>query len=139
MGGTFRRGFDFGRLEMQTKTFIVFLMAVAIVLPLATAYNCTALKGENKNICNYIEIQSWSQSEKDLVIQDAIDSGGTLNGNFESVIGKPVEVIKLNKIEEVDVKISDKNKKFLIDFSSFSFFGYVVYSFLKKYYLLLNL
>jgi hypothetical protein len=139
MGGTFRRGSDFGRLEMQMKNLFVFLLAVAIVLPLATAYNCTKLEGENKNVCNYIESQSWSQSEKDSVIQDAIDNGKTLDGNFESIIGKPVGVIKLNTIEEVDIKISDENKKFLIDFSSFSVFGYVVYSFLKKYYLLLNL
>jgi hypothetical protein len=123
---------------MQTKNLFVFLMAVATVLPLATAYNCTALEGENKNICNYIESQSWSQSEKDSVIQDAIDRGGTLNGNFESVIGKPIPEIQLNKIEEVEL-ISDENKKFLIDFSSLSVFGYVVYSFLKRYYLLWRL
>ncbi|MFA4960264.1 MAG: hypothetical protein WC548_01225 [Candidatus Pacearchaeota archaeon] len=123
---------------MQTKNLFVFLMAVALALPIATAYNCTKLEGENRNVCNYIESQSWSQSEKDSVIQNLIDNGGSLNGNFESIVGKPVAVIELNKIEEVD-QISDENKKFLIDFSSFSLFGYVVYAFLRKYYLLLNL
>jgi len=124
---------------MQMKTFFVFLMAVAIVLPLATAYNCTALDGENKRVCNYIEDQSWSQSEKDSVIQEVINSGGSLNGDFESILDKPVEdTIQLNKLEEVGPMISDENKEFLIDFSSISLFGYVVFTFLKKYYLLLR-
>ena len=124
---------------MQMKNFFVFLMAVALALPLATAFNCTALDGENKKICNYIEDQPWSQSEKDSVIQDVIDNGETLDGNFESILNKPVEdTIQLNKLEEVDFKISEDNKKFLIDFSSISVFGYVVYSFLKRYYLLLR-
>lgn len=123
---------------MQMKNFFVFLMAVALALPLATAFNCTALDGENKKICNYIEDQPWSQSEKDSVIQNAIDNGETLNGNFESIMDKPVpEEIQLNKIEEVE-PISEENKKFLIDLSSLSVFGYVVYSFLKRYYLLLR-
>lgn len=119
------------------KTFFVFLMAVAWLLPLATAFNCTALDGEEKRICNYIEDQPWSQSEKDSVIQDAINNGETLDGNFESIIGKPVPEIQLNKIEEIK-PISDENKEFLIDFSSLSLFGYVVYAFLKRYYLLLG-
>ncbi len=123
---------------MQTKTFFVFLMAVALALPIATAYNCTKLEGENKNVCNYIEGLSWSQSYKDAIIQDSVDKGGSLNGDFVSIVGKPVGVIELNKIEEVD-QVSEENKKFLVDFSSFSVFGYVVYAFLKKYYLLLNL
>lgn len=117
------------------KTFFVFLMAVAIVLPLATAYNCTALDGSNKDICNYIEDQNWPQDEKDSVIQDAIDNGGSLDGAFESIIGKPVPVIPLSKVEEIE-PISDENKEFLIDMSQISIFGYVVYEFLKRYSLL---
>jgi hypothetical protein len=118
------------------KTFFVFLMAVAIVLPIASAYNCTALDGENKKICNYIESQPWSQFEKDSVIQDAIDNGKTLDGNFVSLMDKPItQEIQINKIKEVK-PISEENKEFLIDLSSLSIFGYVVYSFLKKYYLL---
>jgi len=121
------------------KTFFIFLMAVAIVLPLATAYNCTALEGENKNICNYIEGQPWSQSEKDSVIQDAIDSGSSLNGDFVSITTQPIkEEIQLNTIEEVGPRVSDENKEFLIDFSSISIFGYFLYSLAKKYYFLLR-
>jgi len=119
------------------KTFFVFLMAVAIVLPLATAYNCTALSGENKNVCSYIESQPWSQGEKDSVIQEAIDSGNSLNGDFVSITTRQTpEDIQLNKLEEVGPIISDENKEFLIDFSSISIFGYFLYSIGKKYYLL---
>ena len=117
---------------MQMKNLFVFLMAVALALPLATAFNCTKLSGENKNVCNYIEGQPWSQSEKDSVIQDAIDNGESLNGNFESIMNKPVPTIQLNKPEKVDM-ISEENKKFLIDLSSLSVFGYVIYAFLKSY------
>jgi len=123
---------------MQMKALFVFLMAVALALPLATAFNCTALDGEEKRICNYVEDQSWSQEEKDEVIQDAIDNGGSLDGNFESIIGKPVPVIPLSKVEEIE-PISDENKEFLIDMSQISIFGYVVYEFLKRYYLLWRL
>jgi len=125
---------------MQIKTFFIFLMAVAIVLPLATAYNCTKLDGEENRVCNYIEDQDWSQSEKDEVIQDMIDSGdASLDGDFDSILNKPIEdTIQLNKLEEVDFKVSDDNKNFLIDFSLILIFGYIIYSFLKKYYLLLK-
>jgi len=123
---------------MQIKKLFIFLTAVALVLPLATAYNCTALDGENKKICNYIETQPWSQSEKDFVIQEAIDSGNSLDGDFVSITTQPIkEEVQLNKLEEVE-PISDENKKFLIDFSSISVFGYIVYAFLKRYYLLLR-
>jgi hypothetical protein len=120
---------------MQMKNFFVFLMAVALALPLATAFNCTALDGENKKVCNYIESQPWSQSEKDSVIQEAIDSGSSLNGNFDSIMNKQVPEIQLNKIEEVE-PISEENKEVLIDISSIFLFFYVVYAFLKRYYLL---
>ncbi|MBS3087329.1 hypothetical protein J4226_01930 [Candidatus Pacearchaeota archaeon] len=121
------------------KTF-VFLLAVALVLPLATAFNCTKLNGEEYKFCEYIEDQDWPQKEKDILIQDAIDSNeASLNGNFESTLGKEVPcILQLNKPEERAV-ISEDNKKFLIDFSSISLFVYILYSFLKKYYLLLNL
>ena len=122
---------------MQMKTLFVFLMAVALALPLATAFNCTELDGENENICNYIENTDWTQSEKDSVIQDLINTGGSsLDGDFDSILNKPIEeTIQLNKLEE-NPKISDENKKFLIDFSSISIFGYVIYIFFKRYYLL---
>jgi hypothetical protein len=117
---------------MQMKNLFVCFMAVALALPLATAFNCTALDGENKKTCNYIESQPWSQSEKDYVIRDMIDNGGTLDGDFESIMNKPVPIIQLNKPEKVDM-ISEENKKFLIDLSSLSVFGYVIFAFLKSY------
>ena len=125
---------------MQMKNLFIFLMAVALTLPSATAFNCTGLEGEEHNVCNYIESTSWSQSEKDTIIQNMINSGGaSLDGDFDSILNEPAEdTIQLNKLEEVDLKISDENKEFLIDFSSISIFGYVVYSFLKRYYLLLR-
>jgi hypothetical protein len=61
-----------------------------------------------------------------------IDNGGTLNGNFESIMNKPVPIIPLNKPENVDL-ISEENKRFLIDLSSLSVFGYVIFAFLKSY------
>jgi hypothetical protein len=118
------------------KIIFVFL-AVAICSHLATAYNCTALDGENKRVCDYIERQSWSQSEKDSVIQEMINDRGTLNGDFVSITTRLTEEeIQLNKMEVPDSLISDENKEFLIDFSSISLFGYIIYSFIKKYYLL---
>jgi len=125
---------------MERKTFFVFLLAVALAFPLATAYNCTKLDGEEKNVCNYVEGTNWNQSVKDEVIEDAINSGSaSLNGNFNPKLGKiPKETIKLNKLNKTELKISDDNKTFLIDFSSISLFIYAVYSFLKRYYLLLN-
>ena len=126
---------------MQMKTLFVFLMAVALALPLATAFNCTELSGEEYRVCDYIEDTNWPQSEKDRVIQDMIDSdGASLDGNFNSILNRQVgNSIQLNTLEEVDFELSENNKKFIIDFSSISLFTYIVYSFLKKYYLLLNL
>ena len=98
------------------KKLFVFLLAVALVLPLATAFNCTKLDGEEHKICDYIEDMDWSQSEKDAVIQDMIDSGdASLDGNFNSILGDEIEnTIQLNQLEETALKISDDNKKFLI-------------------------
>ena len=140
MGGTFRSGSNPVKLGiMQMKTFFVFLMAVAIVLPLATAYNCTRLSGEENRVCNYIEDQDWTNAEKNSVIRDMIDSGdASLDGDFESIRDKPIGTIQLNKLEEVNLGISEENQDFLIDLSSMSVFGYIVYAFLKKYYILLR-
>lgn len=117
------------------------LLAVALALPLATAFNCTGLDGVEYRACNYIEDTDWPQFEKDTIIQDMIDSGSiSFDGNFDSILNNPTEdTIQLNKLEEMELGVSDENKRFLIDFSSISIFGYVVYSFLKKYYLLLKL
>ena len=122
------------------KTQFVFLLAVALGIPLATAFNCTKLNGEEYKFCNYIEDQNWPQKEKDILIQDAIDSNdASLNGNFKSTLGKEIPcTIQLNKPEIITQIISDDNRLFLIDISSISLFGYIIYAFLKKYYLLLN-
>jgi hypothetical protein len=122
------------------KIQFVFLLAVAFGVPLATAFNCTELNGEEYKVCNYIEDQNWPQSEKDNLIQDAIDSNdASLKGNFKPTLGKEIPcTIQLNKPEAITQIISDDNKIFLIDLSSISLFGYIIYAFLKKYYLLLN-
>jgi len=112
-------------------------MAVILVLPSVAAFNCSELEDEEYKICRYIEDTDWPQAEKDEAIQDAINSKTSLDGDFDSIKNKPIEEIQLNKLE-VRPKVSDENKKFLIDFSSISIFGYIVYAFLKKYYLLLN-
>jgi len=116
-------------------------MAVALALPLATAFNCTSLNGEKYKVCDYLENTDWSQSEKDDVIQSIIDSNEvSLNGDFESMFDKPIEdTIELNNLEEVNLGISDENKEILIDFSSMSIFGYIIYAFLKRYYFLLSI
>ncbi|MCD4771700.1 hypothetical protein K8R30_04790 [archaeon] len=123
------------------KRLVIFLLAVALALPLATAFNCSKLNGEEYEVCDYIEDQNWPQEEKDELIQDMIDSGeASLDGNFNPTLGnKPKDIIQLNKLEETKLEISDDNKKFLIDLSSISLFGYIIYAFLKKYYLLLHL
>ncbi len=123
------------------KTQFVFLLAVAIGIPMATAFNCSKLNGEKYDFCNYIEDQDWPNSEKNIIIQEAIDSGRTsLNGNFHSTLGNEIPcTLLLSKPEPIKQLISDDNKIFLIDISSISLFGYIIYAFLKKYYLLLNL
>ena len=126
---------------MQLKTLFVFLMAVALVLPLATAFNCTKLDGEEQDMCNYIEDTDWSQYEQNRVIREMINSGSfSFDGNFESIMDNPVEdPIQLNKLEESELKISDENKGFLKSLSSISIFGYFIFAFLKKYLILLRL
>ena len=125
---------------MQMKALFLFLLFVDLVLPLATAFNCTQLDGEEYDMCQYIENTNWPQSEKDAVIQDLINSGGiSLDGDYESILDRPIEDIQLNSIEESQFEISDEDKTFLIDFSSVSLFGYMIYSFLKKSHLLSKL
>jgi len=123
------------------KIIFVLLLAFALFTTLATAFNCTKLNGEEYKVCNYIEKQSWSQSEKEKLIREAINSKDiSLDGNFISILGNEVECpLQLNKLEETKFKISEKNKIFLIDFSSISLFGYIIYVFLKRYCLLLHL
>jgi len=109
-------------------------MAVALVAPLATACVCFDYNKDEHQICHYLKDEGFSRSERKMIIQEMNDSGGSLNGNFDSIIGKPVGTIQLNQIGKVG--ISQENKKFLINFSSLSIFGYVIYAFLKKYCLL---
>ena len=125
---------------MKAKILFGVLLAVALILPLATAFNCTALHGEDRKVCKYVEDTDWSHSERDEIIQELVDSGdASLNGNFESILdSQEKNPIQLNKVEEDSLKINEENKKFLFDFSSISFLGYAFYSFAKKYYLLLK-
>ena len=48
---------------MQMKNLFVFLMAVALALPLATAFNCTALHGEDKKILQESQVMIEQISE----------------------------------------------------------------------------
>jgi hypothetical protein len=122
---------------MQLKFLFIFLIAVAY-LSSATAYNCTALDGENYNVCKYIENTEWSQEEKDSVISDMINSGdASLNGDFEPLDTNQIDdSIEFKTINNEDSKISEENKRFLLDLSSFSIFGYFIWEFLKQYFLL---
>jgi hypothetical protein len=114
------------------KILIVFILAVA--LPLATAFNCTRLDGEDFEICTFIENTDWPQKEKDLVIEDLL--GSSMEGNFESELDKEIiDPIQLNKLKESEKKIEEENKEFLLDISSISIFFYFIYCFLKKYFL----
>ncbi|MCA9487801.1 MAG: hypothetical protein KC516_02460 [Nanoarchaeota archaeon] len=115
------------------KLLIVFIFAVA--LPLATAFNCTSLNGENYEMCNYIENTNWPQDQKDIVIEEII--GSSMNGDFESELDQElVDPIELNELEENSLKIEEENKKFLLDISSLSIFGYFSFLFLRRYFLL---
>lgn len=122
---------------MQAKFLIVLFLAVAS-LSVATAFNCTALDGENYKVCKYVENTDWSQEEKDSVILDMINSGdASLDGDFEPLDTATIDnSIELKRVQDEELKIDEENKKFLLDLSSFSIFGYFIWEFLKQYFLL---
>jgi len=52
-------------------------MAVALVLPLATAFNCNELNAGDKEICNQIQQSGLTSLEKDLLISDIFNPDNT--------------------------------------------------------------
>jgi len=122
---------------MQLKYFFIFLLAVTLIQGVA-AFNCTMLDGEEQEVCEYIEDSDWSENYIDFVIESLLDSDDvSLEGDFDSVMDDEIEeVIELNSLETIGWNISDENKTFLIDMSSLSLIGYVLFSFLKSYFYL---
>jgi TolA-binding protein len=117
---------------MMKKIFI-FLLFLFLAVPLSSAYNCTALQGEAYNVCNYIEGTSWSESQKNSLIEELISNGGSLNGNFNSMKeNQELNVVQLNELQEEELKISPENKALLIDLSSLSLMGYFLFAILKR-------
>jgi len=96
------------------------------------------LDGEEQEVCEYIEDSDWSENYIDFVIESLLDSDDvSLEGDFDSVMDDEIEeVIELNSLETIGWNISDENKTFLIDMSSLSLIGYVLFSFLKSYFYL---
>ena len=122
---------------MQAKTLFIFLLAVTLIQGV-TAFNCTDLEGEEQDVCEYIGDSDWSESYIDFVIEFLLDSEDvSLEGDFDSVMDDEIEdVIELNSLEEIGWNISGENKSFLIDMSSLSIIGYILFSFLKSYFFL---
>lgn len=119
------------------KKTILFLLAVALVFPVATALNCTALveEGYSKSDCKYVDATSYSKREKMILLDYISDKSGEPLKTFKYDKNTPL-TIKLDKFDNSTEKLSDDNKEFLIDLSSLSLFGYVIYEFLRKTYLL---
>ena len=134
MGSSFCGKSNLGLIEM--KALLVFLLAVVIGTPITTAFNCTNLTGENQNFCDYIEKQNWPNSEKNALIEEAINSGAaTLSGNFKSTMGNQIPCpFVLNKYQKKSI-ISENNKTLLITISKISLLGLLIYIPLRKYYL----
>jgi len=120
---------------MKAKTLFIFLLAV-VLISRATAFNCTALDGEEQDVCEYIEDSDWSDSYINFVIELLLDLDDvSLEGDFDSVMDDEIEeVIELNSLEEIGWNISEENQIFLIDLSSLSLMGYILFSFLKSYF-----
>lgn len=53
------------------------LLAVALLIPLATAFDCRTLNENDRYICNYIQNNNLSQAEKDLIISDIFNLNKT--------------------------------------------------------------
>ena len=99
----------------------------------------TDLNTLKQRLRNFAEARDWDQfhSPKNLSMALSAEVAEIVE-HFQWLTEEQSKSLTQNKLEEVGPMISDENKEFLIDFSSFSLFGYVVFSFLKKYYLLLR-
>ncbi len=56
---------------------LLFLLAVALVLPLATAFNCNELIGGDFEVCNSIQQSELTSLEKDLLVADIFNPTNT--------------------------------------------------------------
>ena len=66
------------------KALLALLIALALLLPSAIAFNCNSLSGGDLAICNSIQNTNLSQSDKDLLISDIFNSNKT-SPNFDFV------------------------------------------------------
>ena len=101
MGSTFCRQLD-PRIVPMKK--ILLFLAVALVLPLATAFNCNQLTAGDFEICNSIQQSDMTALEKDLLIADVFKSVSYFpshdfiySWNLDLDITKPSNGIKTNK------------------------------------------
>lgn len=111
---------------MKLFFFLFFL------IPLVSAkFNCTYLYGEQEDMCRYIKRSDLSNSEKQSLMQEILEKGSSLNGDFSS--------INLNnnpfQISDADAQeISEETKQIIKETLSLSLFGYIIFQFLKKYF-----
>lgn len=111
---------------MKLLFFIFFL------IPLCSAkFNCTYLDGEQKNVCKYLKKSNLSNSEKETLMQEILDKGASLDGDFNS-IDLDKNIFQINKVPPQ--KVSEETKQTIKEIISISFFGYIVFQFLKKYF-----
>ena len=66
------------------KAVLALLIALALLLPSAIAFNCNSLSGGDLAICNSIQNTNISQADKDLLISDIFNSNKT-SPNFDFV------------------------------------------------------
>ena len=66
------------------KNKLVFVIALAMLLPSAIAFNCNSLSGGDLQVCNSIQNTNLNQADKDLLISDIFNSNKT-TPNFDFV------------------------------------------------------
>jgi len=111
---------------MKLLFFIFFL------IPLCSArFNCTYLDGEQEDVCKYLKKSDLSSSEKEVLMQEILEKGASLDGDFNS-IDLDENIFQIN--EAPPQKVSEETKQTIKEILSISFFGYIVFQFLKKYF-----
>lgn len=111
---------------MKLFFFLFFL------IPLCSAkFNCTYLDGKQEDMCKYIKKSDLSEYEKQSLMQEILEEGSSLNGDFSSMNldDNPFQVN-----EATTQKVSQETKQTIKEILSFSLFGYIIFQFLKKYF-----
>lgn len=67
---------------MKKQIFI--LLAIAVLLPSAVAFNCNSLSGGDFHVCNSIQETNLSHADKDLLISDIFNKNKT-SPNFDFI------------------------------------------------------